>query len=246
MRMRIPKSWVTPFEVIDRNLIVKFTPPRRVISSAVRGGGIGWAEAVINHQVSDSCLNSKKGKPFFQQWEDPSRTLGKVANRLGISGRCVGLMTGVDLEHLVVTREHAGGMWVEGFFTIGVTNAVRAGEPASDISQVTQPGTINIILVTNVKFAMPALVGAVVVAAESKTAKLIEERISSSSRSGLATGTGTDSIVIAMGEGPRLRYSGTHTKIGELIGRVVARGVGQGLEMIKGTRRRSGSFGKST
>jgi adenosylcobinamide amidohydrolase len=152
-------------------------------------------------------------------------------------------MTLVDLRHLVVTREQAGGLWVEGLFTIGVTNAVRAGEPASDLSQRDQLvplGTINIILVTNAKLAMAALVGAVSVATESKTAKLIQERIPSSSGSGLATGTGTDSIVIAIGDGPRLRYSGTHTKIGELIGRVVVRGLSQGLEMMRGSRKKSG------
>ncbi len=83
---------------------------------------------------------------------------------------------------------------------------------------------------------MAALVGAVSVATESKTAKLIEKRILSSSGSGLATGTGTDSIVIAIGDGPRLRYSGTHTKMGELIGRVVTRGIGVGLEVIQSTK----------
>jgi len=238
--MKTPKSWVTPFDVIDRNLIVRFSPPRRVISSAVRGGGIGWADAIINHQVSESVTPPNKENPQTQKWEDPTRTLGKIADRLGISGRCVGLMTLVDIRHLVVTREQAGGLWVEGFFTVGVTNAIRAGEPASDPSPLAPLGTINIILVTNAKLAMAALVGAVAVATESKTAKLIEERISSSSGSGLATGTGTDSIVIAIGDGPRLRYSGTHTKMGELIGLVVARGLSQGFEMMRGSRQKSG------
>ena len=240
MPVRTPKSWVTPFEVIDRNLVVRFSPPRRVISSAVRGGGIGWAHAVINSQVSESSNRGKKGKPQGQQWEDPSRTLGRIAKRCDISGRCVGLMTIVNLKHLVVCREEGSGLWVEGLFTIGVTNAVRAGEPVSDRSPLVPPGTINIILVTNANLGMPALVGAVTVATESKTAILLRERIASSSGCGLATGTGTDSIVIAIGDGPRLRYSGTHTKIGELIGKVVAQGVSEGLKRIKLSEKTSG------
>lgn len=235
MRVRIPKGWVTPFEVIDRNLVVRFSPPRRVISSAVRGGGIGWAHAIINHQVSDSVPHSNTKASPTNQWEDPARTMGKIADRVGIAGRCVGLMTQVDLRHLIVAREQVGGVWVEGLFTIGVTNAVRAGDPASNYSRLPPPGTINIILVTNAKLAMAALVGSVAVATESKTAKLFEARIRNTSGSGLATGTGTDSIVIAIGDGPRLRYSGTHTTIGGLIGRVVAKGMGQGLEMIQST-----------
>ena len=87
---------------------------------------------------------------------------------------------------------------------------------------------------------MAALVGAVMVATESKAAILLDARIASSSGFGIATGTGTDSLVIAIGDGPRLRYSGTHTKIGELIGKVVARGVGEGLEKIKYSRKRAG------
>ena len=224
------RNWVTPFEVIDRTLVVRFPQPRRVISSAVRGGGIGWAQAIINHQVSETFKHSTKENPRTQHLEDPSRTLGKIASALGIPGRCVGLLTAVDLRNLVVTREQEAGLWVEGFFTIGVTNAVRAGEPTKEPSRL---GTINIILVTNAKLGMAALVGAVTVATESKTALLMENQIPSSSGRSWATGTGTDSIVIAIGEGPRLRYSGTHTKIGELIGRVVDRGMREGLEIIK-------------
>ena len=239
MHIRTPKSWATPFDVTSGNLIVRFSPPRRVLSSAVRGGGIGWADAIINHQVKKSLDAVKKGKPDHLELGDPSRTLGKIAQQLGLSGRCVGLMTMVNLDHLILKREEAAGLWVEGFFTVGVTNAVRAGEPVSDPSLPTQPGTINIILVTNAKLGMAALVGAVMVATESKAASLIDARITSSTGFGVATGTGTDSLVFAIGDGPRLRYSGTHTKIGELIGKVVARGVGEGLEKIKHSKKRS-------
>jgi adenosylcobinamide amidohydrolase len=33
------------------------------------------------------------------------------------------------------------------------------------------------------------------------------------------------------GDGPALKYSGTHTKIGTLVGRLVMKGVTQGLTM---------------
>jgi adenosylcobinamide amidohydrolase len=67
------------------------------------------------------------------------------------------------------------------------------------------------------------------VATESKTATLLAESVPSWTGGQGATGTGTDAIVIVNGEGPAHRYSGTHTKMGELIGRVVARGVLSGL-----------------
>ena len=204
-----------------------------MISSAVRGGGVGWVHAIINHQVPDNpdqpgCVKSHSGR-----WEDPSRTLKKIAESVGVADDFAGLMTAVDLRQLVVKREQAEGLWVEGFFTVGVTNAVRAGEPTHALSEKGDTGTINIILVTNVKLGAAALVSAVGVATESKTAVLLDKKIPTCSGGLGATGTGTDSLVIAIGDGPRLRYSGTHTKIGELIGRVVANGVTEGLKRME-------------
>ena len=109
---------------------------------------------------------------------------------------------------------------------------VKAGEPAvgPNRGQVQAAlSTINIILVTNARLSSSALVGAVQVATESKTAVLLSKNVPSWTGSPGATGTGTDAVVIACGTGPVLRYSGTHTKIGEMIGRLVQRGVTKGL-----------------
>jgi len=95
-----------------------------------------------------------------------------------------------------------------------------------------EAGTINIILVTNATLTMTALVGAVQVATESKTGTLIKNRVPSRCRkASLATGTGTDAVVVASSlEGVhKVPYSGTHTEMGTLIGRVVTRCVQKGL-----------------
>ena len=196
-------------------------------------GALAGTNAIINHQVKNNLNSTSCVKGDSQRWEDPSQSLRKIAEDVGITGRSVGLMTAVDLRQLVVMREQAEGLWVEGFFTVGVTNAVRAGEPTHHPSHITNVGTINIILITNVRLEVAALVGAIGVATESKTAVLLEKQIRSWSGKIGATGTGTDSMVIAIGDGPRFRYSGTHTKIGELIGRVVSRGVTEGLSRIE-------------
>ena len=232
MPITLPPDWVTSFEVVDCTLVVKFSSPRKIISSAVRGGGVGWVGAVINHQVPNNPDLYGYGKNNSRRWEDPSRTLKKIAEGVGVPSGFAGLMTAVDLRHLVLKREQAEGLWVEGFFTVGVTNAVRAGEPTFALSEKGIVGTINVILVTNAHLAAGAMVSAVGVATESKTAVLLDKKIPTCSGGLGATGTGTDAIVIAIGDGPRLRYSGTHTKIGELIGRVVADGVSKGLKRI--------------
>jgi iron complex transport system ATP-binding protein len=147
----------------------------------------------------------------------------------------VGLMTAVPMKQLVVDREQSGPIWVECFCTVGVTNAVRAGE-----SPIVAPpnsgrhvgGTINIILVTNATLTMTAMVGAVQVATESKTGTMIQNKVRCTVRnSSLATGTGTDAVVVAssLDGRHRLAYSGTHTEIGAMIGRLVTRCVQTGL-----------------
>lgn len=201
-----------------------------MLSSAPRGGGLVRAQYILNHQVPARPMVLSASSSSLV-WGDPSRYLGRLAAQLGIESPCVALMTAVSLKDLITLREESADIWVEGFFTVGVSNAVRAGEPngAAEREAESSPGTINIILITNARLAMPAMVGAVQVATESKAATLLAESVPTWTGGPGATGTGTDAIVIVNGDGPALRYSGTHTAMGELIGRVVAQGVLGGL-----------------
>lgn len=231
MRRRRPASLVTTFTVRHDTLMIDLGKRLTILSSAPRGGGLVRARYILNHQVpahpvTIPCPTSKR------VWGDPGRYLGRLATHLGMDSPCVALMTAVSLKQLVILREESAGIWIEGFFTVGVSNAVRAGEPSGAVEREAEsstPGTINIILITNARLTIPAMVGAVQVATESKAATLLAESVPSWTGRQGATGTGTDAIVIVNGKGPALRYSGTHTKMGELIGRVVARGVLLGL-----------------
>jgi iron complex transport system ATP-binding protein len=145
-------------------------------------------------------------------------------------------MTAVRIEQLVTLRVQEDDLWVEGFFTVGVTNAVRAGEPppiAPHNRHAQTPGTINMILVTNAQLPVSAMVTMTQVATESKTAALFEQQVPSWTGLPGATGTGTDAIVLVCGEGPRVRYSGTHTTLGALVGQLVFRAIGLGLRLIQ-------------
>ncbi len=232
--MRVPKTWSTSFSVKERTLVISFANPRLVISSAVLGGGIRSTQVIINHQVDGHA--GSKGSDQEQIHADPQRYLQHIMKRLTGKGSGIGLMTAVDLRHLLLKRVRSGPLWVEGFFTVGITNAVCVGEPVKSklvSKDIRRLGTINVILVTNASLPPAALVGAIGVATESKTAVMLEQSIDSWTGRKGATGTGTDSIVFVSGSGPHLSYSGTHTKIGELIGRVVRAGVENGLQLIK-------------
>ena len=223
----------TAFRVRRKTLIVDLGGLRSVLSSAPRAGGITRARYILNHQVAAKPIDrDDRGMGAGARCADPARTLSKLATSLGIRDKFVGLMTAVSLADLVTVREAYGQIWVEGFVTVGTSNAVRAGEPVtlgSYTNSKTHPGTINLILVTNARLSAAAMVGMVQVATEAKTAVLLRAKVKSwTGRSG-ATGTGTDAVVVVSGSGPPMQYSGTHTTLGELVGRVIGRAVTEGL-----------------
>lgn len=234
--MRVPRQWLTPFTIEDRTLVLRFPKPRLAISSAVLGGGIGKIDVVINHQVDrDSQGSLRTTHQKRKNFEDPRRYLRRVMQQLTGRKTGMGMMTAVDLRHVLLKRVQCGSLWVEGFFTVGIANAVCAGEPSlkePDARYGGRAGTINMILVTNASLPPSAMVGAIGVATESKTSVMLEHAVESWTGQKGATGTGTDALVFVAGSGPKLPYGGTHTKIGELIGRVVRVGIGEGLARI--------------
>ena len=229
---RVPTDRIrTRHWVACDTLIVDLGRRMRVLSSAPRGGGLQTARYILNHQVPPNPPESGRDG----SWGHPSRYLRRLANMLGVESDCIGLMTAVPMTRFVTHREERDEMFVEGFATVGVSNAVRAGEPVRRMHgepSGTTAGTINLILVTNECLAVPAMVGAVQVATESKTGVLRDHAVPSWTGLAGATGTGTDAVVVASalrGNGSWHQYAGTHTEIGSMIGRVVAECMLQGL-----------------
>lgn len=231
MTMMRPKGFTTHYRIAKDTLIVDLGTRMRVLSSAPRGGGLRTTRYMMNHQVpANPSLQGSHSK-----WEHPARYLKRIALNLGVDPDCVGLMTAVPMKQVVTCRDEQDGIWVECFATVGVTNAVRAGEvPVRDEgdSTVNRAGTINLMVATNACLAASAMVCAVQVVTESKTGVLRDHAVPSWTGRPGATGTGTDAVVVACalrGNGPRSDYAGTHTMIGSLIGKVVADCLTQGL-----------------
>jgi len=226
----------TRHQVVANTLLITLGGRRRVLSSAPQGGGFRPASYILNHQVEANPIANSPPPKFFG---DPARYLCNLASRLGAGKGTVGLMTAVPMTQLVTARVSVGTLWVECFATVGVTNAVRAGEwpkICAHGDRQAGAGTINLILITNGSLSHAAMVGAVQVATEAKTSVLRDHAVPSWTGMSGATGTGTDAVVIACqlrGQGPWHTYSGTHTLMGALVGRVVARCVARGLVKAK-------------
>ena len=224
----------TRYRVIGQTLVINLDGRKRVLSSAPQGGGLSLASSVLNHQVEANPSTSKN-----DSFADPARFLRNVASRLGIHAPTIGLMTAVPMTQLVTARAASDGLWIECFATVGVTNAVRAGEWPPQHARHNGPdktGTINLILITNGSLSQAAMVGVVQVATEAKTGVLRDHQIPSDHSGLAATGTGTDAVVIACslrGQGPSHIYSGTHTILGALVGQVVTNCITHGLAKAK-------------
>lgn len=143
------------------------------------------------------------------------------------------LFTGADMDNLAVVKKSFKEMEVTALVTAGVeSNAVRMGadeglfyEPEK--TGKTKPGTINILLLTNMQLTPGAMTRAIISATEAKSAALQDMDIRSSASPVInqATGTGTDNIIVVEGAGVRIDSSGGHTKMGELMARAVYEGV---------------------
>ncbi|CAL9633201.1 adenosylcobinamide amidohydrolase [Streptomyces pilosus] len=132
-------------------------PGRRMISSAVLGGGIGERAWVLNAQVSHGYRRT-----------DPDRHLAGLAAAAGARGPGVGLMTAADVS----AYAHGHDEGADAFVTAGVEVRGWAAVPGAGGPQ--PPGTINIVAAVPVPLTDSALVNAVATATEAKVQALVE------------------------------------------------------------------------
>ncbi|MDX9963147.1 helical backbone metal receptor [Desulfobacter postgatei] len=144
------------------------------------------------------------------------------------------LMTGADMGNLSIRTEKFKEMKVTALVTAGVmSNAVRMG---TDEGMFYEPGTINILILTNMHLTPRAMSRAIISATEAKTALLedLDIRSSVSGATHPATGTGTDNILVVAGQGAPIDNAGGHSKMGELIAKAVYAGIKEAVEKQNG------------
>lgn len=110
--------------------------------------------------------------------------------------------------------------------TVGLSNSERVGTRLHQPPPVT--GTINTLVHIAQPLSDAALIEAISIATEARTAAVLDGGIY---RGGLAvTGTGTDCIAVAAPPGDaETHFAGKHTALGEAIGAVVYRATAEGI-----------------
>jgi len=210
-------SYSTIHDFQNKTLIIDFREPLTVVST-LEGERTG-IESIGNHYSSPPCWGITHVFGLKSERERVYGVIGKSQKNASF------LFTGADMDNLAIKKERFKEMEVYALVTAGVgLNAMRMSE---DEGRYYEPGTINIIILPNMKLSKRAMTRAIISATEAKTAVLqdLDIRSSYTPRFNQATGTGTDNILVVQGTGRLINNAGGHSKMGELIARAVYAGV---------------------
>ena len=185
--------------------------PLKTVSSAVVNAGFGWFRTFVNRHVKADyeCDDSIKEMFDYLQAQGFSTT------------DTVGMMTAVQTKHVVI-EEYVGTFGsIIIAVTAGVGNAVDVSK-AFEREDEPYAGTINTWIIVNGKLSDEAFIQAMITATEAKTKALQNEDVRDSITNTLATGTSTDSLLVAATQkGELLPYARPITELGKCIGRGV-------------------------
>jgi len=204
------------------------------------------AMAVVNHSAHPELW-----KRVCQEMKTKDEVGGKVysrkikegnAERLGIRSEDIAQMaTAADMDNLAVGTKTYKPFTVTALVTAGAkTNALRTGlDEGTHIEGEASNGTVNILILINARLTDGAMARAIVTATEAKTAAFEDLKVPSSyTKNVQASGTGTDSVIVVSGTtGPRVTYTGGHSRIGELIGKAVYEAVVEALGKQNGFKK---------
>lgn len=225
-----------------KSLVLYFRGKRRVVSTGLNHGGCREdLQAVFNNDGNPGPgMEFRMRAPTYREHLDII-----AAEDLGLDPeKCTGFCTAASMDNAAIQTMEQEYFTVTAIVTGGIEgNGARIGDPASytEIPETIQtdavrPGTINIILHIDADLPHGTLTKAMVSCAEAKAAAIQELLAVSRYSRGLATGSGTDGIIVVCNpeSGNTLTDAGHHSLLGEAIGRTVKKAVKEALERQTG------------
>jgi adenosylcobinamide amidohydrolase len=197
-------------------LLARYAVPHRVLSWAIVGGGLARARTVAWLRVTDGDL---------PEGVDPRELLLARLQEADLPD-AVGMLTAANLDRYEEATACHGGVSAHVVVTVGLSNARRVGDAPGSLAV----GTINLLVTVSVPLTDEALVEAASLAVEARTVAVLEAGVRSPVSGGMASGTGTDCVVIAAVDGPDPHaYAGKHTDVGCVIGAAVLEATARGV-----------------
>lgn len=213
-------------EIQGEKLVIWSKTPLKILSSAVLNGGLRDANWILNYQIPEDAGSDIDDKVHREAGD----FLRGEASKLGFpQDKVVGIMTAADMKNVEVMSRKFEDMTLTAFVTAGVYFSATAGDEIAS-KQSAFPfkkwGTINIITLVDGNLPESCMVNAVSTVTEAKAVALRELDVRSRFSGEVASGTVTDSIVIACTKrGNPTKYAGTGTPLGELFGKTVREAV---------------------
>ncbi|UOR10872.1 adenosylcobinamide amidohydrolase [Halobacillus amylolyticus] len=175
------------------------------------GGGFGWYRNFVNYHV-DKSFNCDSPSPFMiekcQQW--------------GLAEHdTLAMMTAAHLPDYSERFFQGDGVSILILVTAGLGNAVDVVHGTKRVAEH-QPGTVNTWIFVDGHLSEQAFIQGIVTATEAKTQAFSRCEIKDPLTNTAATGTSTDSIMIASTQtGIQLEYAGPITFLGSKVGQMV-------------------------
>lgn len=216
-----------------KGIIMTFEGYRNILSSSALNGGFQeQLDYVFNFdEKNEESYCEMKETTYQEHLENIAWDCLEINPQMS-----TGLSTAADMENLVIeemTTELSNGfpLTVTAAVTGGIDkNGARAGDPAcwEEIDNVYTsyaPGTINIFLHINANLTKGAMVRSFITATEAKTVAVGELLCPSLYSQGLATGSGTDGMVLICDPSTdfTLTAAGKDSKLGEMISLTIIR-----------------------
>jgi adenosylcobinamide hydrolase len=196
-------------------VVVTARAPLAAVSSAVVGGGLGAARAIVNLHV-----------PKHVALPGLEARLAEFAARRGVPAPWIVLLTAASTETAERAEVAEHGLAALAVVTVGLSNRVAAGVASA---AAWAPSTINVIVVVDAAPEPAALVNAVMTVTEVKTALLAAAGVRCDDGT-LASGTSTDAVVLAAtGRGRPCRFGGPVSELGAVVARAARQALAAGI-----------------
>lgn len=196
-------------------LEMRFLEPRQVLSWTLNAPGFHTAERILWREVRNADLTPDLD---VGAWLD-----AELAARGAQDVPC--FLTSRNIEAFETSHVTVEGVTARCVATVGLSNAERVGRRMA--YDPAQWGTINIAVELDLPLAKSAMLEALSMATQARTAAIIDK--GHEIKTGIATGTGTDCIAIAASEGDTT-FCGLHTAQGEALGQAVYQAVASGTQ----------------
>jgi len=210
-------------KIVEHYIVIESATPMKVVSSAMHNPGFGYYTHLLNRSVPKTYDERK-----------PHQELQRFLQMEGYPiNQTVAMMTAVNARFATIRDFTYEGIHLVVMITAGLGNAVDITRAFHRQEQY-HAGTINTWVLINGKLSDEALFQAMISTTEAKVKALIDENITDPTTGTQATGTSTDSLLIASTEeGDFHQYAGPITMLGKIIGHSVYETMREAIQKYK-------------